>query len=92
MVAVAVLECIGHKQNSLHARLPTEPILEIYDKQENGGVAEGEWGQYPWGGGRAAWSTNKLLVEVNKIDSCQQFLFFFKDSIWLPVNMQTRDV
>ena len=41
-LVVAVLECIGHKQNSLHARLPTEPILEIYDKQENGGVAEGE--------------------------------------------------
>ena len=42
ILAVAVPECIGHKQNSLHARLPTEPILEIYDKQENGGVAEGE--------------------------------------------------
>ena len=42
VAVVAVLECIGHKQNSLHARLPTEPILEIYDKQENGGVAEGD--------------------------------------------------
>ena len=29
-----LVECIGHKQNSLHAPLPTEPILEIYDSEE----------------------------------------------------------
>ena len=29
-----LVECIGHKQNSLHAPLPTEPILEIYDREE----------------------------------------------------------
>ena len=29
-----MVECIGHKQNSLHAPLPTEPILEIYDREE----------------------------------------------------------
>ena len=29
-----LVECIGHKQNSLHAPLPTEPILEIYDRKE----------------------------------------------------------
>ena len=35
-------ECGRHKQNSLHAPLPTEPILEIYDKEEKQELGEGD--------------------------------------------------
>ena len=42
-----LVECIGHKQNSLHAPLPTEPILEIYDKEEKQELGEGDWEK--WG-------------------------------------------
>ena len=37
-----LVECVGHKQNSLHAPLPTEPILEIYDKEEKEELGEGD--------------------------------------------------
>ena len=37
-----LVECAGHKQNSLHAPLPTEPILEIYDKEEKEELGEGD--------------------------------------------------
>ena len=41
-----LVECIGHKQNSLHAPLPTEPILEIYDKEEKEKLGEmRRWGE-----------------------------------------------
>ena len=88
MVAVAVLECIGHKQNSLHARLPTEPILEIYDKQENGGVAEGEWGQYPWGGLACCMMDQQAPCGSKQDRFVPTILVFFKDNIWLPVHNQ----
>ena len=41
-----LVDFAGHKQNSLHAPLPTEPILEIYDKEEKEKLGEmRRWGE-----------------------------------------------
>ena len=62
-----LVECIGHKQNSLHAPLPTEPILEIYDKEEEFGDGDGEEWARGWWKSRI---TEERLTHLSSIKMC----------------------